>query len=396
MPKKLGILTFHLGFNEGVILQAFCLSQHLSNHLSGWKVDIIDQRYKSKLKAYGPARNPKEKALNDFINNSLPLSEKCFIEANHKRVYKFIQNTYDALVVGSDEIWRLNDTYPGKWFSMFYKQRDLWNVPFLNAYWPDKKIKIPKIAYAACVGQTDWTKFPKRYYKKMKTILSDFALLSVRDKRTMSFLEYIDPNIARKAEFVPDPAFSVDIHSLIKKEAVKHKLEILGVDFSRPRVAVVSRNDLGNDANCMVELFKRKGFQTIALSIPKDSVDIDLSKQVFDPLEWVSIFGFIDVCISMLMHPCICCILNDTPFVAIDARAHSKDRESKIKDLMRSFGLMDFYYDPRGDSLQKLQQICVDGINRFWPYEQVKKTRKLFKNRSSEFASKINKILARR
>ena len=392
MKKKVGVLTVHSGFNEGAILQAFCLSKLLSEQLSSCDVDIVDHRYISKIKVYGEPKNKRKKALDNFINNSLPLSPQRFVEDTHVKTFKYIKNNYNAVIIGSDEVWRVNYTHSKKWFWPFYNQKCLWSPAFPNAFWPDISIKIPKIAYAACVGQTDWTLIPKKHKRMMIRNLFDFSLLGVRDQRTISFLEWLDNDLAKRAELVPDPAFSIDVLGLVDKAQIKCKLEELGLDFSRQRVGIVAYNNSGT--NELIKYFKQREFQTVGVSLSNDALDVDLSKEYFNPLEWFSIFGFLDICVSILMHPSIACIANGTPFFGIDVRTSSRDGESKMKDLMRSFNLMEFYYTNQVAFLKRIDQIFKDNILKEWPYSYIKEKRKIFTNQSKEFVNKIKLVIS--
>ncbi len=393
MKKKVGVLTLHSGFNEGAILQAFCLTKLLAEQLSNCDVDIVDHNYISKIKVYGEPKNKREKVLDNFINNSLPLSPQRFIEDTHVKAFKYIiKNNYNAVIVGSDEVWRVKYTHSKKWFWPVYNQKYPWSPAFPNAYWPDRSIKMPKIAYAACVGQTDWTLIPKKHKKMMTRNLLDFSLLGVRDQRTISFLEWLDKDLAQKAELVPDPAFSIDVLGLVDKNQIKCKLEELGVDFSKPRVGIVAYNN--SETNELIKYFKQREYQTVGVSFSNDAIDVDLSKEDFNPLEWFSIFGFFDICVSILMHPSIACIANGTPFFGIDLRNSSSDGESKMKDLMRSFDLLEFYYTTQAAFLKKIDQIFKDNILKEWPYSYIKEKRKIFTNQSNEFVNKIKLIIS--
>lgn len=389
MSRKLGILTFHYNYiNEGSLLQAYCLVNNLKNNLPGYDIEIIDHQYKSKLKVYGEkTKNPRTKALYNFIQNSLPLSKNKFFD-DSKKTFKFINENYDALVVGSDEIWRMH--YEKKFF--LYNPKDPWNPAFPNIYWPDKSVKTPKIAYAACIGNTKLNNIPLIHKLKMKRILDNFSLLSVRDKNTKSFLKWLDPKLEEKAEIIPDPSFSIDISSLVNKKNIKTKLEKLGVDFSKPRVALLFPNYL-NDKNTdeAINYFKSEGYQIISLSEYNEKSDIDLSRESFNPLEWIGIFGFMDICISQRMHGCISSILNNIPFIALDSR--TINGESKIKDLMRSFNLLDYYWDFNNDKPEKLINICKSILKKHWPSENIIKKRNLFKKRSESFVNKIKNVI---
>jgi hypothetical protein len=386
--KKIGIVTLHNGYNEGAILQAFCLASNLQNNVT-CRVEIVDHRYPSKIKAYGPVRDEKTRMLDDFINHSLPLSRKRFISDDRQATFKFIRGNYSALITGSDELWKLE--YSKRCFGLISEQKDPWCPAFPNVYWPDEGIQIPKIAYAASIGKTDWRTIPEKHVKKMRKILSHYNLLGVRDRRTMSFLQWLDADSAERAELVPDPAFSIDILSLIDKEMLKQKLKQWGVDFGRPRIGVILKDV--PDINKAILEIKKKGYQIVGLSVPNGITDVVLSDKGLTPLEWFGVFALMDLCVSQRMHACISCIVNDIPFVAVDFYGNPMDDDTKIKDLMQSFNLLDYYYNNQKDSPGKFSDILEKLVNETWPVSEIAQKRLLFSNRSTEFTDKIRMTL---
>jgi hypothetical protein len=273
------------------------------------------------------------------------------------------------------------------------EQNDPYCPAFPNVYWPDDSIKIPKIAYAASIGMTDWQTIPKKHIKQMKKILSHYILLGIRDQRTMSFIEWLDPNLARKAEWVPDPTFSTDILSLVDKDMLKQKLQQHGVDFERPLVCTVLRDVRG--INEFIRDMKKKGYQIIGSTVPNKEADVALFDKGFTPLEWVGIFGFMNFCISQRMHACIACILQNTPFIAVDFYSNPMDDDTKLKDLLRSFDLLNYHYQVGKDSPEKLHEISEKLISEPWPVAKIEQKRTLFQNRSREFTEKIQGMLSR-
>jgi hypothetical protein len=388
--NKIGILTLHSGYNEGAILQTFCVANNLQRNFPDSKVEIVDHRYPSKVKAYGSVRDDKTRVMNDFVDHFLPLSKKRFLADDHRDTFEFIRENYSAVITGSDELWKLK--YTRRCLGLIFEQNDPWSPAFPNVYWPDEGIELPKIAYAVSIGQTDWRTIPKKHVKRMKRILSQYTLLGVRDQRTMFFLKWLDKDIASKAEWVPDPTFSTDIGTLVDKEKLKQQLQDWGVDFSRPRVCTVLR-DSPKLLDELINAIKKKGFQVLSLSLPNSIADVDLSDKGFTPLEWFGVFGLMDFCISQRMHTCISCILHDTPFVAVDFYSNSMDDDTKVKDLMRSFSLLDYYYNVEKDSSDKLRGSLENLFNKPWPVHEIAQKRILFNNRSRDFTDKIKKIL---
>jgi hypothetical protein len=388
--NRIGILTLHSGYNEGAILQTFCIATNLQRNLADCKIEIVDHRYPSKVRAYGPARDDKTRVLNDFIDHSLPLSKIRFLADDHRDTFEFIRKNYSAVITGSDELWKLK--YSRRFFGLLHEQKDPWRPAFPNVYWPDESIKIPKIAYAVSIGSTDWRNIPRKHLTRMKDILSDYTVVGIRDQRTMSFLKWLDTDVASKAEWVPDPTFSADIVSMIDKEMLKQRLQDWGVDFDRPRICIVLR-DSPNINNEIINEIKKQGFQVVSLSLPNSTADVDLSAKGFTPLEWFGVIDLMDFCITQRMHTCISCILHDTPFVAVDFYDNSMDDDTKIKDLMRSFNLLDYYYSVEKDPFGKFQGIIENLLNNPWPVQEIEEKRILFNNRSKEFMCKITVIL---
>lgn len=388
--SRIGILTLHSGYNEGAILQSFCVAMNLQEHMPDSIVEIVDHRYPSKIKAYGPVRDDKTRTLNNFVDHNLPLSKKRFVNDDHLDTFEFIRNNYSAIITGSDELWKLK--YNRRLYGLVIEQNDPWRPAFPNVYWPDESLTIPRIAYAVSIGSTDWGTIPKRHVRQMNKILSDYALLGIRDRRTMSFLKWLDHDLASKAEWVPDPTFSVSIQSLVDRDIVKQKLQRWGVDFSRPRACTVLRDSPKlNDA--IIRGIKKKDFQIVSFSLPNSIADVDLSNKGLTPLEWFGAFGLMNFCISQRMHTSISCILQDTPFVAVDIYSNSMDDDTKIKDLMRSFDLLDYYYNVEKDPPEKFQEIIENLFNNPWPVHDTGEKKILFTNRSKEFTGKIRDLL---
>ncbi|MBI1864681.1 MAG: polysaccharide pyruvyl transferase family protein [Nitrospirae bacterium] len=391
--KRIGILTLHSGMNEGAILQAYALSTGLRAANPGWTVEIVDQRYPSHLAVYGPLDNDRKRALAGFIDERLPLSRERFVEDRHDRAFDFIRRTYDGLIVGSDELWKVD--YRRRFLGLRVEQTNPWSPAFPNAYWPDESIRVPKIAYAASVGGTDWRTIPPRDKRRMAGILRDFSLLGVRDDRTRSFLSWLGSGLGERAEWVPDPSFLLDLKAVVQPASLRSKLERFGVDFLRPRLAVALTDSAW--LKRIIERFRTKGFQIIGLSDSNGFSDVELFREGFTSLEWLGIFGQVDACLSQRMHACIACILNGTPFAALDFYGNRMDEESKLKDLMRAFNLLDFhfYYSEKEASFDRLAAVCERVMDGSWPTDAVSDTRRRFQARAGEFVKKVETVVSR-
>jgi hypothetical protein len=389
---KIGISTFHYVYNEGALAQAYCLAQNLQNRLPNSRVELLDRRYPSKMAEYGSGSGlGREKSFNDFIENVLPRSEVRFEQQNNAPVFDYINRSYRALLVGSDEVWKLK--YRKRLWGLFVDQKSPSYPAFPNSYWPDRRVKVPKIGYAVSIGgKMDWSAIPRSHINLMRNILADFSLIGYRDQRTLDFLKWIDPGMASTAEWVPDPTFSHNILDDVNKQGLKRRLEEYGVDFSKPRVCVLLHPSYSEKS--VINRFFNQGYQTIGLSVPNENVSIDLSNKYFTPIEWFSVFGLMDACVSERMHGCIACLQNGTPFIAIDHR-NPYHEESKIQDLMRSFGLLDYYYRPEENNEERLLSMCAQLIGNDWhAAKPIIESLDMFRAQSAIFTTKILKFIS--
>lgn len=335
--KRLGILTMHYSFNEGSILQAYCLHSLIKKVFLGWEVEIIDFRHKQKWDFYNRKQNNRNVALSNFVKE-MPLSKKSFLTNKDEDAIDYIEKNYDAIIVGSDEVWKLD-------YSRFLKiQKHPLYPPFPNIYWPVFNLKCLFFAFAVSVGSSRFGSLPLKHKALMNSALKKFIYLGLRDKKTFNFVQFIDNNLLEKSLFVPDSIFGVDILSFVDIESLKVKLSSLGVNFSKPLLLVISNEFVGQEK--LIYKFKERGYQSIALSIKNKFVDVDLSEAYLSPFEWAALFSFANFCISERFHGCICSIIFSKPFVAVDFREKNLGDETKIKDLLERFSLKDFRYTP--------------------------------------------------
>jgi hypothetical protein len=372
--ESIGILTFHSAYNEGSILQTFCLCNLLNKGL-GLFTEVIDHNFKNRIELYGSRNsNDRTNTLQSFINK-LPLSKESFLDAPFE-TFEFINKRYKALIIGSDEIWKVS-----------VPQRNLY-PPFPNVYWPTEEVTIPKIAYAGCIGDTNWRSLPDSHLRTMQKSLNSFDLLSVRDQRTFEFLKWLGIEQISKVEILPDPVFSIDLLPFINRKKLKQKLEKKGVDFSKSRIGILAPQNSLIDK--LVNNFRARNIQIIAITDYTGTSDVNLTKCGFTPLEWAGITGLMTYCISYRMHGCITCLINNTPFIAFDLRDKATiEGETKIKDLMTSFGLNNFYWGTNSNTSKEILEMCDNLITGTWPKEQVLFKLNIFKKQSNLFLSKI-------
>lgn len=184
---KIGILTYHTGYNYGASLQAYALETTIKK--MGIPVEIINfdtdrfvasremfsrkiERPKevikiiSRIPFFSPLKKRQE-LFDDFSNKTLMVSPRYTTE---KEVIEHIDN-YDCVICGSDQIWNISGQDPQA-ENMLY---------FLNF---EKKQK--RISYAASFG----TKVEKSTFREQEYLpwLKQFDYISVRETNAKEYL----------------------------------------------------------------------------------------------------------------------------------------------------------------------------------------------------------------
>lgn len=178
--KKIGILTFHRAYNFGAVLQTYALEESIRNISDELEVTIIDYRnnrienwfhsksFKSKMKEvykfffyhkYYQETRKKARLFDSFTKKYFSLSKEC-------NSLNDVNKYYDAIVVGSDQVWNYDMT---------------WNDA--NYFLPYQK-GAKKLSYAASFGKSN---FSEEQCIDMKKYLQSFRTVLVREGAGVKF-----------------------------------------------------------------------------------------------------------------------------------------------------------------------------------------------------------------
>ncbi|MBN2520781.1 MAG: polysaccharide pyruvyl transferase family protein [Bacteroidales bacterium] len=206
---RIGILTFQYGYNYGAIFQCYALQKYLEkcNHdvriinyippniknKPYWKeifskhISIV--RIRKILKKIKYASLQKE-SFDSFRNRYLNLTDFY----TYDRLSN-ISDEFDAIIVGSDQIWNPSQHNLGSYF-----------LSHLNSYYGKR------ISYAPCCA---FNKIESHNKLKLASALDKFQAISVRNEETAKFvldLTKINPPI------VVDPVLLWDFNELINNK----------------------------------------------------------------------------------------------------------------------------------------------------------------------------------
>ena len=335
---KIGILTYHRANNYGAYLQSYALTMKIKS--LGYEAEIIDfnmQCAENHYKVYN--RNPinwyNENVRRKMFRNELtqlPISKESLISDSILDFETFIANRYDAIVAGSDEIWKI-DSFRG----------------FPNPYWLIDDNKYQRFSYAAS-SRSDFHELDAEQLETVKAALDKFEIIGVRDSFTYSELSRIMAG-KREIEICCDPVFLFDFKPnkehgkeiLKKKFNVRIDRPLLGVMLNDETLARKIKAEL-NDQYEMISLFRQW---------PRYRKTASLT-----PFEWIDVIAALDVLVSNYFHGICFAMLSNTYFVAIDSREKIV-KNGKIYDLLnRNFCLDNFLSTGDAAYIAKTIELC--------------------------------------
>ena len=282
MPKKIGILTFHRYYNYGTALQSYAL-QHFISQNYNCEVEIIDYLAKNEYvgkkllltrikrlgayitsfsKYYSLYKNSqnqvqKVQKFNGFFEHQMVLSAQ---KTDTVDDLTDICKNYDAVMIGSDQTW-----------NPFVSTRGV----FLLEYLDGKKVK--KLAYAPSIGIS---KIPEEYVERYKNALSDFEMLSCRER---CGAESLSDLLKKNVECVLDP-------TLLLKPSDWEQIAT-PVDVQEPYLLTYFLGDNKAHRKAVEKIAAEKNLKIVTL--PVSYIEINnkkINKQYVGPCEFISLF----------------------------------------------------------------------------------------------------------
>jgi serine/threonine protein kinase len=355
--KKVGILTLPLNDNYGGMLQAVALYGFLSQH--GYEVVFLRNEYfKNKWKALiwsAIARIPFQNIKGMRYAHKKKLFHEAFIRANipnRTRALRSAENfkkqaiheEFDAIVVGSDQVWRWDYILDG--YERYF-------LDFVDGK------KTRKIAYAASFGKPYWQKPEK--IKTISSLLSDFYAVSTRESDAVAICEQLG---GKGCIQVLDPTLLVGRsfydQFIIKTDSLPDQKTLLTYVL----------DEQGEKRKFINQVNQELGSQ---YSIKSLGLQSNLTAA-----EWVSAFHNADFVITDSFHGMVFSILFNKQFIVI---GNSHRGVSRFTSLLQHLNISSRLVDE--DNLQNLaaQTLVSDKVN----YTDVDSKINLLRNISSGF-----------
>ena len=358
---RVAIITLPLHTNYGGILQAYALKKSIE--ALGHSAEVIDRRCKMvltpswkmplvylkrvllNLKPGGPEIFRERRILREFPIVSAELSGFVADDISPRLIDSYTEigpEDYDALVVGSDQVWR--PKYFGKIEDAFLDFASLWDVR--------------RVAYAASFG-TDHLEYEYEQLYKCSSLLSSFDAVSVREATAVQMCdEWFD---REDAVHVLDPVMLL---------TADHYASLAGLASARPCKGKILSYVLDADKSKKYILERVEawlGAESHNAYVADRDRNVPLEKRLVPSIQqWLSCFADAEFVVTDSFHGCVLSVLFHKPFIAL---ANPGRGMSRILSLLETLGLDDRIVqglDPDDDGEYYLSGIDWEGkVNRF-------------------------------
>ena len=331
---RIGILTLPLHTNYGGILQAYALQTVLER--MGHEVHVIEKKRQ-------PLSIPIQKIpfcygkriVKNIIGRKCPIfyerkynREQPIIRQNtDKFIKKYIhiaeyddffdinESEYDAIVVGSDQVWRPKYFGQNRIENAYLKFAEGWN--------------IKRIAYAASFGTDDW-EYNSKQTSECGRLLRMFDAVSVREDLGVDLCKRY---FGVEAQHVLDPTLL-----LVKEDYIK-LFEAANTPKSNGNLLCYILDETEEKTALIKSIAGEKGLIPFNVKSISDDINSPLSERIQPSLEqWLRCFYDADFVITDSFHACVFSIIFNKPFIVY---GNVNRGLSRFISLLNMFGLKD-------------------------------------------------------
>lgn len=370
---RIGVLTLQLHNNFGGILQAYALLKVLKD--LGHNVVLID---KSRTVSIGPwyRKYPiyikrcirkyilgqkitvRADVEQNKVNATIARHSDRFINKYIERIYtkdfsNIIKQDFDAIIVGSDQIWR-----PKYFFSAIE-----------NAYLEfAKDWDVKRIAYAASFGTDEW-EYNEEQTANCAALLKKFNTVSVRESSATVLCK---EKLGTDALHVLDPTMLLE-----KEDYIKLFKETGTVQSNGNLFCYILDESIEKDTIISI-ISKEKGLPPFYVNSKYNNAEAPLEERIQQPVEkWLRAFYDAEFVITDSFHACVFSIIFNKPFVVYGNKERGMAR---FESLLTLFALEDRLVSSPYE-VNKALQATID-------WDRVNSIRKQMKEKSLSFLTK--------
>ncbi len=298
-PDRIGVLTFHRCINYGSYWQARCLVEGLRD--LGYSAVLMDHRSPEVDRAEwrcALAPVPGERGDRESYVRKARAFFEAFEQLPQSRTFPLDHpenaETFDRIVVGSDEVWNLRHPWYGG-HDIFY----------------GKGFASPLASYAASFGNQDAGGQLSPYFADL---LRSFSAIAVRDQNSRRIV----------AEALEDePALVLD--PCLQFPAVLPRGD---TDVDAPYIAVYGHSFPSWFGSAVRDWAERRGLTLISIGYRNDWAHRQWIAA--GPLDFPGFIAGASAVATNFFHGCVFSLVNGKPFVC----APSDYRNNKVRDLL--------------------------------------------------------------
>lgn len=326
---KIGILTLPLHTNYGGILQAYALQTVLER--MGHKVEILNIQPSFAKPIYWkyPLRWIKKLLVdNDIIiasetkaRKEYPIVSKKIVRFEEQYIHSRIlsclsdvkEGDYDAIVVGSDQVWR------PKYFKRMWKSRMADAFLEFTKHW-----NIKRIAYAASFGVDNW-EFTAEETIRCKEMAVLFDGISVRE---ISGVDLCNKHLNIPAIHVLDPTMLLNAKDYITllKDKCSHKRT------GNLLCYILDKDSKKQDLISLIA--KERNLVPFSVNCSNVKNTAPINERIKPSIEeWLQGFYDAEFVVTDSFHACVFSILFKKPFVAIGNTRRGMSRFASLLDM---------------------------------------------------------------
>jgi hypothetical protein len=331
-------------------------------------------------------RVPKEQieAHNAYTNKYLPITSICRTEEDLVNVIE--QNNIDAIIVGSDALFKYVPEKNRRWFSkrkLRFIERKIMSCelfdgnPFLGGFIAKLNKKIPTVAFSVSSENCDYKAMKAHERVAIKSAMDNFSHISVRDEWTKGMVETITGKT--NITVTPDPVFSFNQNCYI---ALPSKDELLRKYHLQDNYLLISFSTWYRDESFIRQIaveVEKRGYQPVAFPMPEKLFAAGINATVnlpLSPIDWYALIVHSSGYIGERMHPIVVSLHNAVPFFCFDQYGIYKQRfhgllktyikdSSKVYHIINQAGLTDWMYSYNGGQPLPDAKFVVDKIEHF-------------------------------
>lgn len=229
-----------------------------------------------------------------------------------KELQKLINNSFDTVIVGSDQVWRPKYVYGIE-----------------NYFFANIKHRIKKIAYAVSFGVDNW-EFSPSQTEECKRLLRHFKYVSVREKSGINLIrERLDYDGPIYCDLDPTLLADKNIYNKFISDAHRNHKYIFSYIL-----------DKNQDKQNFVELIGKETSQPILnFNTNAENSNAPLQERIAPAIEeWLSDLYYSNYVVTDSFHGCVFAIIFNKPFIVYVNKERGAER---FKSLLSDYELLD-------------------------------------------------------